>query len=311
MLSTTILRNRLPVILQLVYSTPVDILPTKWSPRNHQEESAWCKFCISLLSSLIEITLHSRAVLFTLSKQAKALEANKLCLQINKKLQALKPPPTVQDQIDNNYLHSKACKSGFNDPEELLPLCYKCSNYSAHLNGNSCPTCHQDFNFSFVSFGGFCTLFRNDFKHVFNSISEILPLVEFSPEMDITDVEAERLISAPPKMNGDADPFNEDNAGSLALTLDRESLRSIDPDTVLVVKHKEVSLRNLYFRNLLPELQITFCPECMLVRLLGGLQTSQSLNFPVIELLFRRLWTSGAATWLLPFLPESVRKTVW
>lgn len=96
---------------------------------------------------------HSRAVLFTLSKQAKALEANKLCLQINKKLQALKPPPTVQDQIDNNYLHSKACKSGFNDPEELLPLCYKCSNYSSHLNENSCPTCHQDFNFSFVSFG--------------------------------------------------------------------------------------------------------------------------------------------------------------
>lgn len=234
--------------------------------------------------------LHSRAVLFTLSKQAKALEANKLCLQINKRLQALKPPPTVQDQIDNNYLHSKACKSGFNDPEELLPLCYKCSNYSAHLNGNSCPTCHQDFNFSFVSFGGFFFRFsvQTQLKNVYK-ISEILPLVEFSPEMDITDVEAERLISAPPKMNGDADPFNEENAGSLALTLDRESLRSIDPDTVLVVKHRDISMRNLYFRNLLPELQITFCPECMLVSICRFVMRSKMVIFVVAELLFRGL----------------------
>lgn len=99
-------------------------------------------------------------------------------------------------------------------------------------------------------------------------------MVEFSPEMDINDLEAERLISAPPKMNGDTDPFNEDNAGSLALTLDRESLRSIDPDTVLIIKHKDMNLRNRYFRNLLPELQITFCPECMLV----GITFFKNLN---------------------------------
>lgn len=115
------------------------------------------------------------------------------------------------------------------------------------------------------------------------SIPEILPLVEFSPEMDISDVEAERLITAPPKINGDSDPFNEENAASLALTLDRESLRSIDPDTVITVKHRDISLRNRYFRNLLPELQITFCPECMLVSFFQDFVTFKESNILIFQ----------------------------
>lgn len=39
--------------------------------------------------------------------------------------------------------------------------------------------------------------------------AEILPLVQFYPEVDITDSEAERLLLAPPKINEDQDPFNE------------------------------------------------------------------------------------------------------
>lgn len=42
----------------------------------------------------------SSAVLFTLAKQAKLLQANKLCLVVNKRLQSLKPPAGVQEQID-------------------------------------------------------------------------------------------------------------------------------------------------------------------------------------------------------------------
>jgi intraflagellar transport protein 122 len=40
------------------------------------------------------------AIFYTLSKQAKVLGANKLHLQINNKLQSLKPPPSIQDQVD-------------------------------------------------------------------------------------------------------------------------------------------------------------------------------------------------------------------
>ncbi|XP_039966152.1 intraflagellar transport protein 122 homolog [Bactrocera neohumeralis] len=186
------------------------------------------------------------AVLFTLAKQAKLLQANKLCLVVNKRLQSLKPPAGVQEQIDINYLNSKACKSGFNDPEELLPLCYKCSNYSQHLNGNNCPTCKQDYIFSFISF-------------------EILPLVQFHPEVDITDAEAERLLLAPPKPAEEGDPFSEDVASALPLSLDRNALRGIDPSHILIVKRREKNLKNIYYRNILPDLQVTFCPECLLV----------------------------------------------
>lgn len=52
-------------------------------------------------------------------------------------------------------MSSRSCPGGFNDPEELLPMCYKCSSYSSHLRGNNCPTCQQDYIFSFVSFGQF------------------------------------------------------------------------------------------------------------------------------------------------------------
>uniref|UniRef100_A0A1A9X527 Intraflagellar transport protein 122 homolog n=1 Tax=Glossina brevipalpis TaxID=37001 RepID=A0A1A9X527_9MUSC len=187
------------------------------------------------------------AVLFTLAKQAKFLQANKLCLVVNKRLQSLKPPAGVQEQIDINYLNSKACKSGFNDPEELLPLCYKCSNYSQHLNGNSCPTCKQDYIFSFISF-------------------EILPLVQFYPEVDITDIEAERLLLAPSKASEDQDPFSEDVASALPLSLDRNALRAIDPNHVLILKRRnKANSKFVYYRNILPDLQITYCPECLLV----------------------------------------------
>lgn len=40
------------------------------------------------------------AILYTLSKQAKVLAANKLHLQVNNRLQSLKAPPGIQDQVD-------------------------------------------------------------------------------------------------------------------------------------------------------------------------------------------------------------------
>lgn len=137
-------------------------------------------------------------------------------------------------------------------------MCYKCSNYSSHLRGNQCPTCQEEFVFSFVSF-------------------EILPLVRFHSEPDIDPIEAERLLLAPPKTtnghhhNGESGTVDTmvhedvlDTVGSdlLPLTLDRRALRAIDPGTVLIARWP-APLRPRYYRNLLPELQVTICPECM------------------------------------------------
>lgn len=186
------------------------------------------------------------AVYYTLSKQAKVLGANKLHLQINNKLQSLKAPSGIQEQVDINIMNSRAASGGFQDPDDLLLMCYKCSNFSMHLSGNHCSNCQQEFIFSFVSF-------------------EILPLAEFFPETDITPEEAERLLMTPQKENA-IDPFTEtiiqDEIGDLLpVTLNRESLKAIDPRNVILVK-SPLPIGTKYFRNLLPELQITICPGC-------------------------------------------------
>lgn len=101
-------------------------------------------------------------------------------------------------------------------------------------------------------------------------ISEILPLVEFSPEEDIPESEVERLLLAPPKSNTETfDPFvdtmiNEEVSDMLPFMLDRDALRALDPTTVLIAKWKP-PLKRKYYRNLLPEWQISMCPECLQV----------------------------------------------
>lgn len=44
------------------------------------------------------------AILYTLSKQARALSANKLHFQVNNRLQTLKVPPGLQEQVDVIFL---------------------------------------------------------------------------------------------------------------------------------------------------------------------------------------------------------------
>lgn len=117
-------------------------------------------------------------------------------------------------------------------------------------------------------------IFRNSKSvHFFFFVySEILPLVEFSPEDDIPEQEVERLLLAPPKTNIERiDPFvdtmiNEEVSDILPLTLDRDALRSLDPTTILIAKWPP-PLHTKYYRNLMPEWQISMCPECLQVKL--------------------------------------------
>lgn len=101
-------------------------------------------------------------------------------------------------------------------------------------------------------------------------LAEILPLVEFHPEPGISEQETERLLMAPPKSDTlSTDPFvdtmvHEEIGTTLPLTLDRDALRAIDPMTVLIA-HWPPPLTTKYYRNLLPELQISICPECLQV----------------------------------------------
>lgn len=117
---------------------------------------------------------------------------------------------------------------------------------------------------------------KNNFCVEFEfSLLEILPLVEFCPEDDIPEQEVERLLLAPPKGNMETmDPFvdtmiNEEVSDILPLTLDRDALRALDPTTILIAKWP-TPLKTKYYRNLMPEWQISMCPECLQVDFLSS-----------------------------------------
>ena len=107
--------------------------------------------------------------------------------------------------------------------------------------------------------------------------------MEFFPETDINESEAERLLLAPPKSNAiHLDPFtdtmvHEDLPDTLPVTLDRDSLRAVDPSTVLIVKWP-APFKTKYYRNLLPDLQISICPECLQASKFDGNTTSFNFN---------------------------------
>lgn len=99
---------------------------------------------------------------------------------------------------------------------------------------------------------------------------EILPLVEFVPEDGLAENEVERLLMAPPRSNeASFDPFvdtmiNEEISDMLPLTLDRDALRALDPTTILIAKWPK-PLKTKYYRNLMPEWQISMCSVCLQV----------------------------------------------
>lgn len=94
--------------------------------------------------------------------------------------------------------------------------------------------------------------------------------MEFSPQDDIAEQEVERLLLAPPKTNVERidqlvdTMVNEDVSDMLPLTLDRDALRALEPTTILIAKWPP-PLRTKYFQNLMPEWQISMCPECLQV----------------------------------------------
>ncbi|XP_026481419.1 intraflagellar transport protein 122 homolog [Ctenocephalides felis] len=191
------------------------------------------------------------SILFVLSKHARILGANKLALQVIDRLQGLRAPANLQDQAEIHLLTGRSIKGGFHDPEDLLPLCYRCSAYSQHLQGSSCSSCKHKFVYSFVSF-------------------EVLPLVEFFIEDDISDEEAIKLIesqnvetSTKDKMTIMGDPFTEVLLQE-DLILNRYALQQLDPRYVLIV-HNNPPIPTKYYKNMMPGMVITICHSCYCV----------------------------------------------
>ncbi|XP_077265582.1 intraflagellar transport protein Oseg1 [Temnothorax americanus] len=204
-------------------------------------------------------------IMYSLMKQARILGADKLVMQLLDQLRAMKIPVNLLAQVQTSTLAARSYP--YRDPEELLPLCYKCSTFNPlmptnNVSGSNCTQCGLKFQYSFVMF-------------------EILPLVEFELEDDITDDEAEKLIEEPlpspddlavsdqfTVTSNEADLFTarlmryEEKSSNSTVTVGRGVLKSMDPSTVIIIKWPK-PFKTRYFRNLLPDLQISLCKCCL------------------------------------------------
>jgi intraflagellar transport protein 122 len=115
-------------------------------------------------------------ILYALAKQAQNLGAYKLARMAYDKLQVLRVPPTWQHQIDLSCLSIRA--KAHSDQDDLLPVCNWCMTTNPLLRSNldSCVNCGHPFVRTFLGF-------------------DVLPLVEFQPDLGISMEEALKLIN--------------------------------------------------------------------------------------------------------------------
>lgn len=149
----------------------------------------------------------------------------------------------------------------------------RCSTYnSLAATTNNCINCGEKFVYSFVSF-------------------ELLPLIEFQLENDISHEEAVKLIETPAveKKDGkwkeeitenqqtlqiqtleeeeeEKDPFafkvsRGEKKTFRPVVVDRKTLLSLDVSSILICKWPS-PLKYRFFKNILPDLHIVMCESC-------------------------------------------------
>lgn len=115
------------------------------------------KFLLTKIYSTKLEGISKLTIMYALVKQARLLGANKLAMQLLDRLREMKIPKHLLTQIETWTIAIKSYP--YRDPEELLPLCNRCSTYNALLPavnnaaGNCCAQCGLKFQYSFVMFG--------------------------------------------------------------------------------------------------------------------------------------------------------------
>ncbi len=149
------------------------------------------RFIVNSLGTaeVVPLGISKSATLFTLARQAMLLGAFKLARHAYDRLSKLTVPERKVEEVEVDMLLVQA-KPVRDDPDHL-PVCYRCSSINPLLNpftnkmarGDVCSNCGHPFVRSFINF-------------------DILPLVEFVPELAISDEEAIELIRQPPSSRG-------------------------------------------------------------------------------------------------------------
>lgn len=122
-------------------------------------------------------------VLHALATHGEAMGAYKLARHAYNRLQALRVPPTWQEQVDIACIAINS--RPFSDDETLLPVCYRCGTVNPILNGDheNCVNCGCEMVVSYLTF-------------------ELLPLVRFELEPGISHEEAQQLLAIEPSSGG-------------------------------------------------------------------------------------------------------------
>ncbi|XP_050423327.1 intraflagellar transport protein 122 homolog [Adelges cooleyi] len=208
-------------------------------------------------------------ILYSLSKQALSMGAFKLARQTLNMLRNLRIPVKYQTSVDLATLSIRA--KPFHDNEDLLSMCYRCLTYNSP-GLQQCVTCNHKFIFSYIKF-------------------EILPLIEFHVEDDISDTDALKLIHSSNDVvtsqtnqsksqdtetlvldeenpDNSIDPFtykliNFETEGTdrHSVVVNRSTLRTMNVNSVIVCKWPK-PLKYKYYRNLLPGFLVTNCENC-------------------------------------------------
>ncbi|PRP80717.1 hypothetical protein PROFUN_11590 [Planoprotostelium fungivorum] len=226
------------------------------------------RYLLNAIPNKAPLGISKLYILFALAKHAKDLGAFKLARFTYDKLQQLRLPNNWIDQIDLATLTIRS--KPFSDREDHQPVCNRCStaNPLVGVRGNFCTNCKHPFLYSFGSF-------------------EILPLVEFYPDDDITDEEAERLIERDPPIGGlksnnkadslvlgehvdtfETDPFArvldryEQEGVTEPVFVSRDVLVMMRRTEVFVKRWNSVGVRNQYYKLMVPEVPVILCPSC-------------------------------------------------
>ncbi|PIC32819.1 hypothetical protein B9Z55_013017 [Caenorhabditis nigoni] len=182
-------------------------------------------------------------VYYTIAKLANEMGAYKSARTALDHLTRLRVRPNFEldGQIETMTLNIRA--KPFTDVENMQPMCYRCGLNNPFLGGLSCIHCETPFIFSFVSF-------------------DVLPLIEFKIEQDITFDEAKELIeSEPPLADDDFNPLRSMKKGQKEIILNRDSLARLERGHV-IIQIFPPPLSPKYLFNVMPSITIAQCKGC-------------------------------------------------
>uniref|UniRef100_A0A146KPJ0 Intraflagellar transport protein 122 homolog n=3 Tax=Lygus hesperus TaxID=30085 RepID=A0A146KPJ0_LYGHE len=211
-------------------------------------------------------------LLLQMAKLSQQLGAYKLARHVLSKIHTLRIPKDLQEYVDTLTLMVKG--KPYQDNEDLLVMCYRCSSYNPLVTPNTarpncCTNCGQPFIYSFITF-------------------EVLPLVEFHLEPGLGEHEASRLLEEQPVDDDNWTQNIDENVQSMRISYEsplhdpftarlisydgatddtepiivtRSMLKSMEMSNVLICKYAK-PLPTRFYKNLLPDVQITTCPQC-------------------------------------------------